>query len=280
MGSVRFALLAGVLLFFALPVRAEGLPRVVSMNACTDALLLALAAPKQIVAVSRHQATPFLQARTENAEGYPRIRGTAEEILTLAPDLVLASPYRNRETLARLRAEGIAVHAVSAPATLAEAIAQVDDLGHLLHRQQAAEALNAPLRAAQAQLERQGNAPETPHALFVQQRGYLVGQNALLSSLMTLAGLHNAAPEGRYGRTTLEQLLADPPDVLVLDTPPAELRSGQADTQGALWLMHPALARAVPPDRWLYMPPETALCPVPVFSSVLATLKQQVASLP
>ena len=60
---------------------------------------------------------------------------------------------------------------------------------------------------------------------------------------------------GRGGTVSLERLVADPPDyVLMADS------DRDAIDQGSALLWHPALRRAIPPERRLYLPDRLTIC--------------------
>ncbi|MGB0498119.1 MAG: ABC transporter substrate-binding protein, partial [Rubricella sp.] len=67
--------------------------RVVSINLCTDILVLQLADPGQIAALTFLATDPRSSILAEEAAGFPLIRGRAEEVFALDPDLVLAGAF-------------------------------------------------------------------------------------------------------------------------------------------------------------------------------------------
>jgi iron complex transport system substrate-binding protein len=76
---------------FAAPTAAaEPLPRVASINVCTDQHLLALADPEQILTVSWLAADPEESLMASEARRYTLNYGTAEELLKFAPDASIA----------------------------------------------------------------------------------------------------------------------------------------------------------------------------------------------
>src|SRR4051794_5994745 len=89
---------------------AADLPRIVSMNVCTDELLRSVADPEQIVGLSR-------LSRNQPSEGQARhfsvLSGGAEDVLALKPDIVLASTFDKRATRELLKQHG--VHVVEFP---------------------------------------------------------------------------------------------------------------------------------------------------------------------
>src|SRR4051812_14583616 len=64
------------------PASAAPLPRIVSMNVCTDQGLLALADPGQILGLSRFSRDAWVAG---DIRRYPRLSGGAEDVLVLKP---------------------------------------------------------------------------------------------------------------------------------------------------------------------------------------------------
>ena len=82
--------LATLLLLLAAPAAARPL-RVASLNLCSDELALRLAAPGQLVSVSRLGADPDETLLAARARGLATNNGRVTDIIALAPDLVLSS---------------------------------------------------------------------------------------------------------------------------------------------------------------------------------------------
>ena len=72
--------------------------RVVSINLCADELLLALADPGQIASLSVYATDPDLSTVVAEAAAFPHHAASAESVVALAPDLVLAGRFTKRDT--------------------------------------------------------------------------------------------------------------------------------------------------------------------------------------
>jgi iron complex transport system substrate-binding protein len=81
--------------------------RIVSLNLCTDQLLMALVPADRIASItwlSRSEGDPMLLPL---ARRLPVNRGSAEEVLVLRPDLVIAGRFTTSTTRAMLRKVGV-----------------------------------------------------------------------------------------------------------------------------------------------------------------------------
>src|SRR5215475_12097748 len=77
--------------------------RIVSLDLCTDQLVLELVQPDRIAAVTHLAADPAVSAIPEKARGIPITHGNAEDVLRYDPDLVLAGPFGVASTVDLLR---------------------------------------------------------------------------------------------------------------------------------------------------------------------------------
>ncbi|HRK23800.1 MAG TPA: ABC transporter substrate-binding protein, partial [Beijerinckiaceae bacterium] len=128
-----------------LPAAAR--PRVVSINMCTDQLLLALADPDQILGLSYLAREPSLSWYWREAVGFRSLSGTAEDVLPLRPDLVFSATILKAPTRTMLRATGLRVEEFASPRTIAEAITQIERAGALLDQPARAAAAIARIEA-------------------------------------------------------------------------------------------------------------------------------------
>ena len=250
------AVLTALCLLLPSPAASQETPpqRVVSLNLCTDELLLLLAEPERIAAVSVLADDPHYSPATELAAGLPEVYGTAEEVLRLAPDLVLASQYSPPFTLNLLRGEGIPVVQIGQPDSLEEARANLREVAAALHLEARGEAVLARFEARlEAAAARARSLPER-RGLVLQARGYTHGAGSLIGEVLALAGIDNLAEALGYrgwAQIPLETLLRQRPEVVVLESQGASDRSLAAEV-----LRHPALDSldaqtiAVPERLW------------------------------
>ena len=214
--------------------------RVVSLNVCADQLLLELASPEQITALT-HLATDSDAAyHHKRAVGYAQTRRTAEEVLALAPTLVIAGSFGQDHTIALLRQQGLRVEKMPIAQTLEEMFENIVLVGDWLGKNNKGELLVASLKR-RLKLLPSTQSPQPLAAIF-DANGYTVGESSLRGQMLTLAGFDNLATQigvTHYGKIPLESLLVKAPDVLI-DSPYSEGTYSRAQALPK----HPALRRS------------------------------------
>src|SRR3954465_10550046 len=127
------------------PGLAASLPRIASMNVCTDQLLLPVADPEQIVGLSPFSRAAWL---TKDPRPYPMLSGGAEDVLVLRPDVVVASMFDKRSTRELLKEKGLRLAEFAVPRNLEEVKAQIRQMGEIVRHPDRAAAEIARLDAA------------------------------------------------------------------------------------------------------------------------------------
>ncbi len=261
--------LVGLLTAFEGSALAAAPERVVSLNLCVDQYLLALADREQIAALTQFASDPEVSAAAEHAEGIRQIRGTAEEVVRLNPDLVLGGSLTRRETRNMLRRMGYRIVDVPTADTF-EAVRQTTQelaniLGHPDRGERLIEQLDSEIGNGPRQLEK------APRALYYQRRGFANGSRSLVSEIMAAAGLRNMADElglQGTGRVDLEAVVRARPDYLLVDSLAPRL-----EDQGTYLLRHPALLKSVPSERRIAVPQAFVICGGPMTASAIEHLK-------
>jgi iron complex transport system substrate-binding protein len=198
------------------PPAASGPPSIVSINPCVDAVLLEVADPGQILAVSHYSHDPrAASAPVERARRFPATSGTAEEVVALSPDVVIAGGHVAPSTVMALRRLGIELVQVGVPASIAESVAQVRTIAAAAGQPARGERLAARIEAAGAAPTGDGGAVP---ALIWQGGGLVPGERTLAGDMLARAGFRNMSAD--YGLDDwdilpLERLVAAPPRVLL-----------------------------------------------------------------
>lgn len=194
------------------PGHAQERPSVVSLDYCADQFVLGLAAREQILAVSTDAEADFSALR-EQADGLAQIQSTAEDVLALAPDLVVRSYGADQRALALFERAGIEVVQIGYASDF-EAIERViENVAAALGRDEAGRARIDRMRATLASIE---TGSDRPLALYITPGGATAGAGTLMDAVLDAAGLENAAGD-RQGWQSLpmEALMLDSPELIV-----------------------------------------------------------------
>lgn len=268
------ALLALALVATAAPARAQApAQRIVSLNLCTDILLFDLVAPERIAALSPTANDPRISPIADRATSIRRIRGEAEEVLALAPDLVLAADFTAPATLSMLQRLRLRVAKIpmaqdidgvrTALLRVAEATGDVDK------GRATVAAFDARLARAAAASPPPPRAT-APTALIYQVNGIVSGTGLLEDEALRRAGFRNQAAAlnaDSGGRVTIEAIVADPPDILLYAGPGDEYRTVVADA-----LAHPALRAAMRERATMVLPWRQWICGTPYIADAIEAL--------
>ena len=204
------------------PLKGTAPNRVVSLNLCTDELLLSVADPRQIVSVTWLSQDPSQSAFAEHAAAYQGNRGLLEEILQLQPDLVLAGPFGSAYVMQFLAQQNIPVARFELALSLTDIMDNVERLGHLLGRNKYAQQLNHNLRDRLSQIQQRSTDANDgqPIAAVYDANGFTAGAQTLADDILSAAGFTNYAVHhgfGLFDRLPLEQLVVYPPDLLIIN---------------------------------------------------------------
>jgi iron complex transport system substrate-binding protein len=256
---LRFVVFAALVMPSLLsgPGPAAALPRIASMNVCTDQLLLPLADPEQIVGLSPFSRDDWQSWAAADARRYARLSGGAEDVLVLKPDVVVASMFDKRSTRELLKSHGLRVTEFSVPRNLDEVKAQIREMGEIAGHSDRASAQIAELEAAFARV-RKTAAERQFSVLPLSRRGWVSGSDSLISLLLAEIGLFNAGGNlgvGTGGLASLEAIVQVRPDYLVVSD-----ASNRADDDGSAFLLHPALERFYPPQKRIVIPERLTGC--------------------
>jgi len=243
----------------ALPgaLSAANLPRIVSMNVCSDQLLLTLADPEQILGLSRFSRDGWQSWAADRARRYPVLSGGAEDVLVAKPDIVVASLFDKRSTRELLKANGLHLAEFTVPRTLDEVKDQIREMGEVVQHPDRARAEIARLDAAIARA-RQAATDKHYRVLPLSRRGWVSGRDSLVSSLLTETGLLNPAGElgvAFGGFASLEAIISLKPDFILVSE-----AGDRAEDDGRAFLLHPALERFYPMEKRIVIPERLTVC--------------------
>lgn len=193
-------------------------PKAVSLDYCADQFILSLADRDQIMALTT-EATESHSFYRKQARGLPLFRATAEEVLQMAPDIVIRN-WGGYSMLPLLARANIAV-ASSTYGTGPEALYQnMRVIGKALGQGERAEEKILDHKRRWAALEQKLTNSEGRklRAAYIAPGGVTAGKNTFVNDIIKLAGLASLSEEfGLVGWQTLplEALVQHPPDIII-----------------------------------------------------------------
>ena len=244
-------------------------PRIVSMNICTDQMLLALADPGQILGLSRFSRDARQGRVGAGARQFPILSGGAEDILVLKPDVVTASQFDKRSTREILKANGVNLIELPVPRSLGEVREQIREMGDIAGHPERAVAEIAKLDAAIASARQLASVGHF-RVLPLSRRGWVPGRDSFVGAILAEAGLANAAGDlgvGFGGFASLEAIVNLKPDFLVVSD-----AGDRAEDDGRAFLLHPALERFYPRQKRIVIPERMTECGGVLLADALDTL--------
>ena len=251
----------------AQPLRAAP-RRIVSLNLCADQLILALADRRQIAGLTRNAPDAELSAAAGQTRGLRILGSSAEEILEIAPDLVVGMPARGSPALTALRSQPVRTLDLTSANSLADIYVSIRQTASATGHPERGDALIGRMQRNLARVPRLGAGKV---AAYYQRRGFLTGAGTLIDDLMRRLGLVNLATrlgKAPLAQVSLEEIVAAQPDYLIVET-----GSGRIADQGTEMLHHPAL-RGIPrisvPQAW-------TVCGGPAYVAAARIIAEQLA---
>ncbi|MDR3507737.1 MAG: ABC transporter substrate-binding protein [Caulobacteraceae bacterium] len=187
-------------------------PRVLSLDQCADQYVMALSPREAIVGVSARAGAPDSYLRGESAD-LPRRRATAEAVLAVRPNLVVrywGGDSRLDRVLTRRQVRVVRIEEAD---RFDGVEANIRRVATAMGQGARGEALIGRL---EAQLAASKGAFGGREALYLTPGGFTAGPGTLVDSILTAAGLRNAAPGPGYRPVSIESLVLKPPQQVVL----------------------------------------------------------------
>lgn len=212
--------------------------RVVSINLCTDQLLLMLADESQIASITFLAGDETNSFMADQAQHHSVNHARVEELIALRPDLIVANEYNDPALMALLERLGFRVERFANANSIETIRGNIRQMAALLEQQQRGDRLIA-------EMDRRIDAVATkepgyrPRALFYQVRGYTSGRDTLQDEALELAGWHNLSAEAGivgYAPIDLETLLLAGPEQLFTSS-----YAPGTESVGQRQLRHPVL---------------------------------------
>jgi len=253
------------------PPKSPSTPtRIVSLNMCTDELVLRLADRSRVVSVTWLSRDPKANELANIASSVPVNHGLAEEIIPLDPDLVIAGTFTTRTAVALLKQTRSRLVEVGVPKNLADVEKQIIDMARLLDEPARGQLLVDDMNRRMAALGAI-SFPKRPTAMVFNPNGFTVGAGTLVDDIMTRAGLENVAAQmdlGNYTQIPLEVLVRRAVDVLIVSAS----RDGPPSLATEM-LKHPVLSELGSHTRVVVLPSRLWSCGGPEVVEAISRLR-------
>lgn len=245
--------------------------RIVSINPCADALLLKLTDKRQIASVSHYSHDPqATSAPLRQTLRYPATSGTAEEILAMQPDLVVAGSHVAIPTAMTLERLNIPLVKLAIPQSVAESRQQISELSEIVGASDRGRQLNNAISAAFAKAKPVDD--KLVPTLIWRSGGLVPGDGTLPDELLRHTGFENVSKSyglRQWDILPLEYLVARPPQLLFSN-------SGQMESGGYRdrMLSHPVFKRLADRITIADYPARLLHCAGPTLIEAVTTLSE------
>ena len=237
---------------------------IVSLNLCTDELVLLLADPARIRSVSYLSHAPEESALWRLARRYRSNDGSMLAAAAVGPGLIVTMGDSGRDRARLAAAIGARLLVLPYPATLADVARNIQTIGQATGGEARAARIVASMRAAEATASVRAR-----DAIWVAGGGRSIAADGLSARWLRLTGLQQRRIAG--DRLTLETLLARPPSILI----ESRYRAGQTSSATA-WRRHPA-ARNVAAGRTIATDGRRWTCAGPTLLPEILRLRRMLA---
>jgi iron complex transport system substrate-binding protein len=257
---------SAVLLVLAVAAQAASRPRIVSMNPCIDAVLVRVADAEQIAGISHYSQDPKATSiPLEIARRFHATSGTAEEIVALAPDQVIAGPHVSPSTIHALERMNVRLMKLPVAETVAESERQIRQIAAVAGAPERGEVLVAAIERAIADARPRGD--RRVAALIWQGGGLVPGAGTLADELLRRAGYRNVS--AAYG---LEQWDVLPLEYLIASPPALVLSVGTGEAGRDRMLGHPVVRKLATRVAFRTYPFRLLQCGGPTIIEAMARL--------
>ena len=254
----------------AVPAAAEPPRRIVSLNLCLDPIVLDLVPRERIQALSWVSGARDVSPIVGRIGGIRLVRGSAEEVLALDPDLVLAGDYTTPATVDLLRRLGRRVEVIPMAFDIEGVRTTVRAVADAVGEPQRGAEMIADFDRRLANAATTATGTERPEVAVYQANSLVSQSGSLAAAAVEAAGFRNAGDrlgEGAAGRVSLETLVTNPPDLIALGQHATTYRTPVADN-----LRHPALAYVLSKRPHVDLPMPLWLCGTPYLADAVAIL--------
>ncbi len=241
--------------------------RIVSLGPINTENVFLLGAGDRLVANTNYCVRPEA-AKTKEKIGSV-MQFSIEKIISLNPDLILATGLTRPEQVQQLQAAGIEVIHVPQPGSFAEICSQFLELGKLLGLEKQAEHIIAQAQEKVSVIQKQVSTLPAQKVLLQvgSQPIFASVPSSFTNDFIVLSGGINIAARQKTGRSNYEQVIAANPDIIIIAMMGSE--AGAAAEEKRKW-QKISVINAVKNKRVFIIDPNIACSPSPsTFASTL-----------
>ena len=209
-----YLLLIGVLLFSGL-VRAAEIRRIVSLAPSLTKNLQYLEAEDLLVG-----CTSYCQPGRKVEVVASAVKVNVEKVVTMKPDLIIATTITDPETIGVLRKFGIRVEVFPRANSFEDICSQFLNLGNIIGKDVSAQKVVSDCKKKVEELKQSVNSVQKPK-IFLQIGAdplYTVMPKTFMDDYITFAGAKNIASDLTIGSISRESVLLRNPDVIFIVT--------------------------------------------------------------
>jgi iron complex transport system substrate-binding protein len=252
-----------ICLFLFHPVVGKTAERIVSMNLCSDQMVLLLAKPESIVSVSFLAADSAESPVHHLAKNYHLNHGGAEEIFNLNPDLILVGPYTDNAAQSLLSRLGLNIFKITVPLTFDALMKQYIELGIVLNRQVKATKLVELLRSRLRGLAALGGDKKFGSIAIFYSNGSLLKSPSLAVEVLDALGL-SAVTQNAF---SLEDILRLRTNYIV-----KMVYRSDSTIRGASIFKHPVLSGYIDSQTMIEIPQAWFACSGPYLLDAIGNI--------
>lgn len=249
--------------------------RIMSLNMCTDLLLLQLVPKRRIASVTQLAREGVWAVQPRLDAGVPLNHGAAEDIALERPDLILSGDVSTPTVRKLARQLGAPLIEVKSAESFEDIRVVTRQVGKAVGEPERAEALLRRMDATLAELA--ATRPKRAPVVAAWTGDSVPGRRSLFNAIIEAAGAVNVAaklPGDNYSTYGLEELLAARPDALLYGGGDSRAPSKRLDM-----VQHPVLLKLYR-NRRLMFPDPLYNCGLPQSAEAARALRQALAGLP
>lgn len=200
--------------------------RILSVGLAMDNILLSVTDPERVVGVSALAADPASSYVVDKVRPHMTLveQLNAEQVLAVAPDIVLVAVWNEPDVVHQLRDLGVKLYTFAAFVTVQDALDNIARVGEITGDEEAAQALIDEFFRRYGQIAFRIAGRERPGVLVWDDWGTTVGTDTSAHDIILLAGGRNVAAEhgiSGWHMIDAEAVIQMNPDYIITPYDPA-----------------------------------------------------------